>query len=269
LIYRRGTPPDAVYAFKHALVQDAAYGTLLRGVRQQLHARVVTVLEAEAATTQPEILAHHCTEGGLVERAVEYWFGASEHALRASANVEAIEHLSRGLQSLQSLPRHTRTPAGGAAVSNCSRSGLHGHAGIVGIGGGAGIPACRRTVPSRRQQRRALQDHLRVVGRSSRARGNPPGARVSDELLRLAEQENDDDLRLQAHHAASPRCWSSEFDAAGEHTERGLALYYPAKHGAHALTYTGHDPGVCAWHRGLNLCSSATPNRPLRTSVAR
>jgi predicted ATPase len=90
LIYRRGMPPDAVYTFKHALVRDAAYGTLLRGVREQLHAHVVTVLEErfpEVAATQPEILAYHCTEGGLVERAVDYWFAAGQRALSGSANV--------------------------------------------------------------------------------------------------------------------------------------------------------------------------------------
>jgi predicted ATPase len=97
LIYRRGTSPAAVYSFKHALVQDAAYGTLLRGVRQQLHAHVATVsLERfpELTVAQPEILAHHCTEGGLAKQAVDYWFAAGERALRAAANVEAIKHLS-------------------------------------------------------------------------------------------------------------------------------------------------------------------------------
>ena len=93
--------------FKHALVQEAAYSTLLRGARQQLHARIATVLPKrfpEVAATQPELLAHHCAEGGLAERAVDYWFAAGERALRTSANVEAIRHLSQGLQLLGSLP---------------------------------------------------------------------------------------------------------------------------------------------------------------------
>jgi predicted ATPase len=85
-------------------------------------------------------------------------------------------------------------------------------------------------------------------------RGESRQARaLSEELLRLAEEENDDDLRLQAHHAAWTRLWNGEFATAGEHVDRGLALYSPAKHAAHAFTYAGHDPGVCAWaHRGLN-----------------
>jgi predicted ATPase len=107
LVYRRGTSPNCVYTFKHALVQEAAYSTLLRGARQQLHARIATVLPKrfpELAATQPELLAHHCAEGGLAERAVDYWFAAGERALRTSANVEAIRHLSQGLHVLKSLP---------------------------------------------------------------------------------------------------------------------------------------------------------------------
>src|SRR5262249_23398851 len=106
LVFRRGAPPNAEYTFKHALVQDAAYSTLLRGARRQLHARIAKVLEEsfpEPVVTQPELLAHHCAEGGLVERAVDYWFAAGERALRACANVEAIRQLSQGLQLLASL----------------------------------------------------------------------------------------------------------------------------------------------------------------------
>jgi predicted ATPase len=76
LIYRRGTPPDAEYTFKHALVQDAAYGTLLRSRRQQLHARIAETLEKqfrEIAAAEPSLMAHHCAEAGLAEEAVRYW----------------------------------------------------------------------------------------------------------------------------------------------------------------------------------------------------
>ena len=107
LIYSRGTPPEAVYTFKHALVQDAAYNTLLRSKRQTLHARLTEVLTTqlpELAAAQPELLAHHYTEAGLLEKAVEYWQKAGDHALRRSANKEAIDHLQRGLRLLPSLP---------------------------------------------------------------------------------------------------------------------------------------------------------------------
>ena len=83
LIYRRGTPPDAEYIFKHALVQDAAYSTLLRSRRQQLHARIAATLEdrfPEIVAAQPALLAHRCEEAGLAENAVEYWLAAARHA---------------------------------------------------------------------------------------------------------------------------------------------------------------------------------------------
>src|SRR5215469_12393862 len=106
LIFRRGTPPDAEYTFKHALVQEAAYSTLLRGARQQLHARIANVLEerfAEVIVTQPELLARHFGEAGLAERAIAYWRQAGERASERWANVEAIAHLREGLRLVGAL----------------------------------------------------------------------------------------------------------------------------------------------------------------------
>jgi tetratricopeptide (TPR) repeat protein len=107
LIYRRGTPPDAEYTFKHALVQDAAYGTLLRGRRQQLHARIAATLEdrfPEIAAAQPALIAHHCGEAGLGEKAVAYWLAAGRQAWARSATAEAVALLRRGLALVPGLP---------------------------------------------------------------------------------------------------------------------------------------------------------------------
>jgi len=107
LVFRRGTPPDAIYTFKHALVQDTAYSTLLRGARQQLHGRIAAVLEErfpETADTQPELLAHHLTEAGLAGQAIPYWRRAGERARERGANVEAVAHLSKGLTLVAALP---------------------------------------------------------------------------------------------------------------------------------------------------------------------
>ena len=101
------SPPHASYLFKHALVQDAAYGTLLRGRRQELHARVAAVLEqhfADLVERQPELLAHHLTGAGQTERAVDQWLKAGQHAAARSAHPEAIGHFERGLALLASLP---------------------------------------------------------------------------------------------------------------------------------------------------------------------
>jgi class 3 adenylate cyclase/predicted ATPase len=106
LIFRRGTPPDAEYTFKHALVQDAAYSTLLRGRRQQLHGRIATTLEGqfpEIVQTEPELLARHCAEAGLAERAVSYLLKAGQQAIARGAMTEAVTQLRKGLDLLSGV----------------------------------------------------------------------------------------------------------------------------------------------------------------------
>jgi predicted ATPase len=114
LVYRRGTPPEAVYSFKHALVRDAAYESMLKSRRQQLHGQIARALEngfPDVATSEPEILAHHFTEAGTVQRAITYWLKAGNLALSRSSNSEAVKHLSRGIELIQNLepsPERTR-----------------------------------------------------------------------------------------------------------------------------------------------------------------
>jgi class 3 adenylate cyclase/predicted ATPase len=111
LLFGQGVPPHATYLFKHALVQDAAYGTLLRESRRALHARIVDALESyftEIAENQPEVLARHCTEAGLIEKAAGLWGKAGQRSLSRSALVEATEQLTRALAHIAVLPA---TPA--------------------------------------------------------------------------------------------------------------------------------------------------------------
>jgi predicted ATPase len=107
LLFRQGVPPQASYLFKHALVQDAAYGTLLREPRRALHARIAEAIEsqfAQIAETQPETLARHCTEAGLIEKAATLWGKAGLRSLERSALVEAIEQLTRAVNQIATLP---------------------------------------------------------------------------------------------------------------------------------------------------------------------
>ena len=107
LLYQRGQPPQARYVFKHALIQDAAYQSLLKSTRQRYHERIARAMEErlpETIETQPELLAHHYSEAGLVEQALPYWQEAGKRAVQRSANVEAISHLTRGLELLKTLP---------------------------------------------------------------------------------------------------------------------------------------------------------------------
>jgi predicted ATPase len=107
LLFRQGAPPHATYLFKHALVQDAAYGTLLREPRQALHARIAEILEsrfAEIAASRPELLARHCTEAGAIEKAAGFWGKAGQRSLDRSALVEAVAQLTRALAQIAALP---------------------------------------------------------------------------------------------------------------------------------------------------------------------
>ena len=111
LLFRQGVPPHATYLFKHALVQDAAYGTLLREPRRALHARIAETLEsqfAEIAESQPELLARHCTEAGLIEKAAGLWGKAGQRSLARSALVEAERSAHTALAQIAGLPA---TPA--------------------------------------------------------------------------------------------------------------------------------------------------------------
>jgi predicted ATPase len=107
LVYQRGVPPQATYMFKHALIQEAAYQSLLRSTRQQFHQRIAQVLETRFPTTvatQPELVAQHYTEAGLAEQAVVYWQRAGQQASDSSAHLEAISHFTTGIELLQTLP---------------------------------------------------------------------------------------------------------------------------------------------------------------------
>jgi predicted ATPase len=114
LLFRQGVPPHATYLFKHALVQDAAYGTLLREPRRTLHGRIAETLErqfADVAENQPELLARHCTEAGLTEKAADFWGKAGQRSLTRSALVEAIGQLPVRSPRWQHCRAHRRCVA--------------------------------------------------------------------------------------------------------------------------------------------------------------
>ena len=124
LLFRQGVPPHATYLFKHALVQDAAYGTLLREPRRALHARIAETLEnqfAEIAESQPELLARHCTEAGLIEKAAGLWGKAGQRSLARSALVEAADAAHARARPDRDLARH----AGAASRADQATSRAH------------------------------------------------------------------------------------------------------------------------------------------------
>ena len=248
LLFCRGTAPHATYLFKHALVQDAAYSTLLRGRRQELHARVAATLEAHFADLvehQPELLAHHLTSAGNTERAVEQWLKAGRHAAARLAYLEAIGHFERGLGLLHSLPE--------SPVRDGSEIKLQLALGLclfTAKGAVAAMPAYTRAHELAESSGETQQrfEALYGVWQSTFTSGGIAAADpFSERLLRMAEREADIGLRLQAHHSAWST-WSLGGDPAKarEHADAGRLLYDPEKHASHRLVYGGHDPGVCA-----------------------
>jgi predicted ATPase len=256
LLFCRGVAPRCSYMFKHALVQDAAYGTLLRARRQELHTRVATVLEqhfADLVERQPELLAHHLTAAGDYERAVGQWLKAGQHAAARSTYREAIAHLERGISLLGSLPEGSTDREQEIelqlALGLCSYTSK-------GPSSREAEQAFTRACGLAERQSAARQLFQAVYGlwQIQAASGRIPSARsFSDRLLRLTDRETDSELRLQAHHSAwTTDWWSGELANADEHAEAGRRLYDPEQHRSHRHVYGGHDPGVCARQAGAN-----------------
>jgi predicted ATPase len=248
LLFCRGTAPHASYLFKHALVQDAAYSTLLRGRRQELHARVAAALEdhfVDLVERQPELLAHHLTAAGDTERAVDQWLKAGRYAAARLAYLEAIAHFEQGLGLLHSLPespvRNGREIELQLALGLCL---------FTAKGAVAAKPPYARAHELAETSGEPQQrfEALYGVWQSTMVSGGITAASpLSERLLRLAEREGDDELRLQAHHSGwSTLAFVGDPAKAREHADAGRRLYDPEKHASHRFVYGGHDPGACA-----------------------
>ena len=250
LLFCRGVAPQRSYLFKHALVQDAAYGTLLRAKRQELHARVAAVLErhfVDLVDRQPELLAHHLTAGGDPERAVAQWLKAGQYAAARLAHFEAIRHFERGLATLAALPENPARH--GWEIELQLARGLSLFT-AKGFEASEAALAYARAGELAEQQRDADQLFTSVYGlwQANIGSGTLGGAHIlSNRLLLLTSGTADEGLRLQAHHTAWTTClFAGEPLAACEHCEAGRRLYDPERHRIHRRLYGGHDPGVCA-----------------------
>jgi class 3 adenylate cyclase/predicted ATPase len=247
LLYQRGRPPRATYLFKHALIQDAPYQSLLKSTRQQVHQQIAQVLEAqfpETVATQPELVAQHYTEAGLTEQTIPYWQRAGHQALQRSANLEAVRHLTTGLELLATLPEN---PARAQQELDLQ------------LALGPALMATRgNAAPEVEQTYARAQALCRHVGETSqlfptlwglyrfyRTRGALPTAReIGEQLVRLAEQAADPTRCLEAHDAlGTTLLFLGDYTAARTHLEHGVALIDPTTQRAQALRQ-GEAPGV-------------------------
>ena len=250
LLFRQGVPPHATYFFKHALVQDAAYGTLLRSSRQQLHARIASTLEEEfqeIVEVQPELLARHFAEAGLDGQAIKYWRTAGEKAVRRASNREAIGHFRRALALNEKQPADVgRSLTELAILSQLGPAlmSVHGWtASEVGV-------AFERAEHLARELESSidLAPPLAGLWLFHTARGQFFRAdEITKELFNVAHTLHDPDILLQAHHCAWPIHWfRGALTDAKAHADAGLSLYDEVRHARHRFLYLGHDPAVCA-----------------------
>jgi predicted ATPase len=258
IVYQRGVPPQATYVFKHALIQDAGYQSLLKSTRQQYHQRIAQVLEAqfpETAEAESELLAHHYTEAGLPEQAVPAWQRAGQQAIARSAFLEAIAHLTTGLEVLQTLPE---TPAWlqQALALHLSRASA-----LSMARGGRASPdvqqAYSRAYALCQQVGEPPQVFQALLGLCyfalTRAE-HTQGRDLAEQLLSLAQRWRDPAFEVPARYMLGSVLWvQGEGVAARDHLEAGLRLYDPQQHRGHAVRY-GLEPGVvCRVYLGLVL----------------
>ena len=236
LVFCRGVVPNASYMFKHALVQDAAYGTLLRGRRQDLHGRAADALIAagQAATTEPEIIAHHLQNAMRTVEAIDFWRKAGDTAARRSANREAAEHFRRALALVEAQPGSPERRRIELAVLSQLASPLMGAYGWS-------APEVGDVVERAADVARRLESSAEIAPAVANlwffntARGrHDRAAEISADVMRMARETGDPDVLLEAHHCA----WASNFNLGRfrefvEHIDAGAAIYDEARHARH------------------------------------
>jgi tetratricopeptide (TPR) repeat protein len=239
LLFSQGVPPYATYLFKHALVQDAAYGTLLREPRRSLHARIAETLESqfpEIAESQPELLARHYTEAGLIEKAARLWGTAGQRSLGRSALVEAAEQLTRALAQIDTLP----------ATPDLRREQIKLQVALIPPLIWVKGPTTPETI--------AAAERACLLVEQAEARGEPPDdpliqfsvlyglwvavpfngdvcRGLAAQFLALAAKQQTTAPRLIGHRMMGHTLFhTGEFVEAKAHFDKGLALYNAAEH---------------------------------------
>jgi AAA ATPase domain/Adenylate and Guanylate cyclase catalytic domain len=267
LVFCRGSPPQATYLFKHALVRDVAYGSLLRGQRQQLHGRIADVLAKHFPTTvgaEPEVMAHHCREAGMADAATTYFERAGDRAAARSAYIEATAHFRAALEQADRLPQ--KDERGGRALTLLLKG-----------------PSIALTIGEWKPEVEAVYRRARDLGRevddgpklfratwglwlyTSRSGGQ--ARKWTEELTSLAQRLDDESLLLEAQHCR----WGDEFFGGNvsellETSEEGIRRYDPKRHAQLSETFAGHDPGVCALAcHAMGLSLRGLPDQARRT----
>jgi predicted ATPase len=269
LLYQRSLPPQATYLFKHVLIQDTAYQSLLKSTRQQYHTKIAQVLAerfSETVETQPELVAHHYTEAGLIEQAIPYWQKAGERANQRSAYVEAVAHLTRGLELLKTL---ADTPE---RVQQELTLQLALYDALVTVKG-VTAPDVEKTVLRARELCQQMGETPQLFPMLWRLwavyanRGEQHTAReLAEQMMRLAQSVQDPYLLSVAHWILGATLGLlGELTSAWTHLEQAIALYDPQQHPRSTLFTT--DLRVnCFSHAAWALWRLGYPDQALKRS---
>ena len=269
LLFRQGLPPHATYLFKHALVRDVAYGSLLRGQRQQLHGRIADVLAEHFPTTveaEPEVMAHHYREAGLADAASTYFERAGDRAVARSAYIEATAHFRAAIAEADRLPEKDERARRALTL-------------LLKLG-----PAIGWTIGEWKPEFEAVYRRAHDLGREvgdgpelfratwglwayARRTDEKQSRKWTEELTSLAQRLGDESLLLEAQHCR----WGDEFLGGDvpkllETTEEGIRRYDAKRHAQLAAAFGGHDPGVCALLcHAVGLSLRGLPDQARRT----
>jgi predicted ATPase/class 3 adenylate cyclase len=275
LLFCHGAPPTATYLFKHALVQDVAYGTLLRGPRRELHARIAKALVTffpETAETSPEIVAHHYTEAGLREQAASFWGKAGQRSIAQSATAEAVAHLTKALNQITTLPSTSvlRREEINLQVALASAL-LH----VKGYGSpetSTAFDQAHKFIERAERLGESADDPLLpftvLYGHWTANFTTGNFAKMSDiarHFLALAEKQEASAPLLMAHRVMGGTAYfAGEFEVAKAHLDRAIALYVPKDH-RHLVTRFGQDLFVAALcYRTIPLYCLGYPESAMR-----
>lgn len=269
LVFRRGTPPQATFLFKHALVQEAAYNLLLRGQRRELHARIARALEQEFpdGATVPELLAHHFAEAGLAEAAVKNWLKAGRLAVAHSATAEAEAQLTRALELLATVPDGPTRRRQELDVQVALGGALISAKGYAATETGRAYARARELCAEVGKTPQLFPVLFgQAVIHMQRAE-HFAALEVSEELVRLAQRQEDPAPVLVGHRVVGASLFHlGRFAGARGHLERTLALYNPARDRGGAFLWA-HDQRVTAlcW-LSWTLCVLGYPDQALARS---
>jgi predicted ATPase len=254
LLFRQGAAPYATYLFKHALVQDAAYGTLLREPRRALHARISETFEkkfAEIAESQPELLARHCTEAGSIEKAAGLWGKAGQRSLERSALVEATEQLTRALAQIAALPATPALRGEQIKLQVALANALMHVKGYAAPEPKAAIEKARLFIEQAEALGETPEDPLVLFSvlygawTSSVLAFNGDVCRdLAAQFLALAEKQGTTVPVMMGHRMmGNPLLHRGDFAEARAHFDKGISLYDPTEHRALATRF-GQDAGA-------------------------